>query len=446
MENLTEIIQYYSRQHGDDMHYQYQYYEGENCPVYKRKAVSELKASTHVNAHIDFMGDIVDLKVGYMGQSISLVPNVEGDLKDKIALEIKKFDRINSSSVMNSESIKWATISGLSHRLIYTEDGLLRMKNIPGWQVVYDYDDDPMYASKAYYYFEEEDLVGKTTAQCWVYDKTNVTYYSSSEYTKAANEPVYMRRDHVYTQVGEPQPHNFKEVPIFPLINNDRWVGDCEQALELIDLYDEIISDTGAEIKSIRLAYLKIWGTLYTGKDEAGESIDINKWLKQTSAMNFGTKENGEKSGDAQFLEKNINDTAIENMLNRLRTHIFEVSGSIDLKELSDIQRAYAAKTSLLRLENNAATTERYMRSFLYKQIRLMAYWFTTYSAIAVTAEDIDIVFARTLPRDIQADAEALVTLASVLTLEDALKTLGYEDADKIAQRVKIEREDLGVN
>ena len=446
--DLFAIKNHYNQRYGNRQFYLYQYYRGDNVPVKKRQPVSTAKAATHVNTHVDFMGDIVDLKVGYMGQAIAFKPNVEDEtINANLALELKMFDRLNNGSVLNSESVRWTSISGISHRLLYTEDGVLKAKNIPGWQVVYDFEDDPLNASRAFYFFENEDLAGETTKWCYVYDKEFVTYYKGTSYTKSGSMDKYENYTDTdaYRQEGEPQPHNFNEVPVFPLVNNDVWEGDCEHSVELMDVYDEIISDASAEVKAMRLAYLKIWGTLYTGKDAEGNAIDINTWLTQTSSMQFGSTEDGSKAGDAEFLEKNMNDSAIENILNRLRSHIFEVSGSIDLKELADVQRAYAAKTSLLRLENNAATTERYMRGFLYKQLRLMTYWYSEFEGMNVSATDIDVVFTRTLPKDVQSDATALVTLSQSLALEDSLRILGYTDAKELAERALLERQNLGI-
>lgn len=440
--DLYQIKQHYNSQYGDRQYYLYEYYRAKNNPIQSRQPISVAKATSHTNLHVDFMGDIVDLKVGYMGQHIEFTPNIKKKvLHDKVALELKIFDRLNNGAVLNSESVRWSAISGISHRLLYTEDGLIKAKNIPGWQVVYDYNDDPLNATAAYYFFEKENLIGETTKWCYVYDATDVTYYKGPTRTLTGSDTAKSAKadGDIYTKV-ESQPHNFTEVPIFPLVNNDLWAGDCDKSVPLMDIYDELISDGSAEIKSMRLAYLKMWGTIYTGKDLEGNDIDVNTWMKQTSSMIFATNDDGTKAGDAEFLEKNINDDAVENMLNRMRTHIFEVSGSMDLKELVDITRAYAAKTSLLRLENNAATTERYMRGFLYKQIRLMTYWYNVYNGLAVSPTDIDITFTRTLPKDTSSDADSLEKLVKVLTVEDSLRILGYTDAKELAGRVKAEK------
>ena len=115
-------------------------------------------------------------------------------------------------------------------------------------------------------------------------------------------------------QYVEEKVHFFEEVPIIPFYNNDTWTGDCDNVIAdrkryhtdgtistqndnyrdgLMDAYDVILSDTVSEIKAMRLAYLKIWGTIYTGKDYDGKPIDINDWLRKTSSMKFPVDDTG---------------------------------------------------------------------------------------------------------------------------------------------------------
>jgi SPP1 family phage portal protein len=429
-DELKAIKKYYDEQYGARQKYMDEYYRRKNCPVYDRKAVSEAKKASHTNKHVDFFGNIISLKVGYVGQSIT--PSIDKDL-DPATLEkaedaLKSFGLINAMDIVNSESISKSSISGLSHRLCYTKDGVFLVKNIDGWGVVYDPDQtDP---DKAYYFYDVVDLVGKKTSHCDIYDKTTVTYHEQKDGA-------------VFAQVGDSQAHNFQEVPIFPIINNDLQVSDCEDSVELMDLYDEIISDTGGEVKAMRLAYLMVWGDLYTGKDSNGNPIDINTWMKQASTMSFGGLEDGKKMGDAQFLEKNINDVVIQNMLSVLRTHIFETSGSLDLKEMASTERVFAAKAQMLRLENTAAVTERYMRAALYKQSRLLAYWMRTHDGINIDEKDISYTFKRTFPRDIEAEARTLALLSATIELEDALKVIGWDNYQDIAANASAEEDDL---
>jgi len=422
--DLLKIKKVYDTNQGERQKYMSDYYKRHNCPVYDRQAVSVAKAQSHTNVHVDYFGNIIDLKVGYVGQSItpSIDQNLDLKLIERAENALEAFNKINSMDIVNSSSISKTSVSGVSHRLCYTQDGVFMVKNLDGWSVIYE--GDPKNPEKALYYYEQTDLLGEVTRHCDVYDALNVTYYEM----KAGGSD--------YVKVDD-QPHNFTEVPIIPIFNNDLHLSDCEQSVELMDLYDEVISDTSAEVKAMRLAYLKIWGSLYTGLDSEGNAIDLNRWLSQTSNMSFGDLEDGKKVGDAEFLEKNINDTVIQNTLKDLRTHIFETSGSLDLKDLASTERVFSIKAQMLRLENTASVIERYMRSALYKQSRLWAYWMREYEGIQIDENDISYTFKRTFPRDLEAEGRTLALLANAIELEDALKVLGWDNYKEIAQNAE---------
>jgi len=205
-----------------------------------------------------------------------------------------------------------------------------------------------------------------------------------------------------------------------------------------MDIYDEIISDTSGEIKAVRLAYLKIFGDLYTGVDDYGNEISIPDYLKEFGTMIFGETVDGQRFGDAEFLEKKLDDTAIVNILNRLRQHIYEVSGSIDLKELTAAQRVFSIKASMMRLENNAKTTESYFKIGMTKILELWAYYLSEFKGIKVNIIDFNIEVGRVFPSDEEAKANIFQKYAGILDIEDALRLSGIENAKEIAERSQI--------
>lgn len=432
--NLDKILTNYDLKRGSRERYMWEYYKEDNCPVFNRKAVSALKKASHTNLHSNFMKDIVSLKVGYMGEKVNLTYNGEDET---VAAIFEEFLTKNTMDILTSDTVAKTTISGISHKLLYIQagntlgEGVVKVKNISpeNGTVVYDYDDTPMNPNAAYLYYTKENIEGVITDHCDIYTDETVSYYKK---TSKSN----------FQLINEEQ-HFFGEVPIIPFINNDLQKGDCESVVGrdnrdgIMDVYDEILSDTSGEVKAMRLAFLKIFGTLYTGMDANGDEIDINKWLTQTSTMNFPIDEAGNKIGDAEFLEKNINDTVIENLLNRLRTSIYEKSGSIDVKQIAEgsNQRVISIKAQLMRLENNCSTTESYIKVGMVKMLRLFASWVKQYHDITVNDKDLTVSFERVFPTDIQAKTEIFMNLASTLDLKDALRIAGFEDYEIVADR-----------
>lgn len=420
MLDFNKIYKNYLEQEGFLQEYQHDYYEDEKSvvPVYKRKSASPLKEATHTNVHINFFEDIIQRKVGYMASDIVITSQEEG-LKELLI----EFEKTTKQDTKNIESVSDASISGISHRLLYTVDGVVKIKNIPGWQVVYDYDGDIYSPDNAYYFYSVTDIEGNEKEHCDIYSKTTVTYYEKEKHNKD------------FIQTGEEQPHNFNQVPIFPFQNNSGRKGDCVDSLSLMDIYDEIISDTAGELKAARLAYMKVWGDLYTGETPDGEPISIPEYLRDFGTMLFGTDDLGNKLGNAEFLEKKLDDTAISNMLDRLRGHIFEVSGSVDLKELTDSSdaRVFTIQASISRLENNSKITERFTRIALKKQYELLLYWFGEYTGNHYEIEDIEIKFTRVFVQDKEALVKILQIAENVMSIEDAYEISELFDDSKMA-------------
>ncbi|MDA6131225.1 phage portal protein, partial [Escherichia coli] len=85
----------------------------------------------------------------------------------------------------------------------------------------------------------------------------------------------------------------------------------------LIDGYDRTLSDVNNEIEQTRLAYLVLRGL---GLDE--EDIDT---LKKTGVFELMGKDDS-----VSYLTKDINDTMIENHLNRLEQNILRFAKSVN--------------------------------------------------------------------------------------------------------------------
>ncbi|OQY39648.1 MAG: hypothetical protein B6229_03245, partial [Spirochaetaceae bacterium 4572_7] len=417
--DLKKIYKTYMEGSGSEQEFQYKYYSNDKdtVAVYKREITKSItNDGNHDNneaMHVNFYEDIIQRKIGYMASDISVKTEDE-----RLNEYISDFNLETKQATKNMDSISAASISGISHRLVYTEDGIVKIKNIPGWQVVYSYKDDIFNPDYAYYYYTIIDLEGNKIYHCDVYGRNDVTYYIRS-------------KEGAYTLIEEPQLHNFNQVPIFPFINNTSQIGDCKNVINIMNNYDFILSDTADELKSTRLTYLKIWGDLYTGQDSQGNDIPLVDWLTQGRAMIFGpSDEEGQKPGDAQFLNKTIDDGAVQNMLKLLRTHIYEGSGSLDLRELTDNnnQRVFSIQAALSRLENNAIVAENYAKMALRKQYNLLLYFLSETGKGQYDAKDVEIVFTRNFVQDNAALTETLLKAMNVMTTKRAYELSGLFD------------------
>jgi SPP1 family phage portal protein len=377
------------------------------------------------------MGDITNLKVGYVGQKITVEYSGDSDPIDELVQDMLDANNFRTSM---SQLVEWSTIEGLSHKLCYTKDGEFKMRNLHGWQVIYEYENDIYDPDRAYYFYSIQGLSDTTpTNFCNVYDRENVYYYKQ-EKAKKGVIGAQTTTPAVFNYVSE-TPHNFNRVPIIPFKNNSNMTGNCKSSLCLMDAYDYIQSSTVTELRSAAMAYLKVFGDIYTGEDLEGNQIDIPDYVREFGTLLFGQTQDGKRLGDAEFLEKTLDDAVIEHQLDRLRSQIYETSGSIDLKELTQTERAYAVKVSMLRLENDAKTTENYFIQGLKNILDLYIYYLQEYKNISLTKKDFKITIGRVFPQDSLSKAQEMNLLSMNLDLEDALRISGFDDPYELAER-----------
>ena len=244
--DISEIQNYYMESEGNRQKYMDSYYRNDEgvVPIYSKESVSILKSATHTTLHVNYFKDIVNRKVGYMGQDIEYsVSSQDETLKEKIA----EFQKSTNQKVNNSSSLAKTTVQGISHRLCYTEDGVFKVKNIEGSQVVYDYDNDIFNPSMAYYFYSLTSLEGDTIDYCDVYDRENVYYYATDSGEKEGKSSAQEGEgggDYTPLLVNgvTQQPHNFNQVPIIPFINNDDHKAYLVATTKLSDVWAKVKS------------------------------------------------------------------------------------------------------------------------------------------------------------------------------------------------------------
>jgi len=429
--DLESIREHYMEMYGNHQRYLHDYYNDDirTVPIYSRYPTTQtVKDKFHTNLHIDYPGMIIDFKVGYMGKDIEV--NLDDTLASEAEYanqirEIREFEFNNNLSALDSESIALSSASGVSHRLAYVKNGKLRLKNIEGWKVVYEYDDDIYDPNLAYWFFTTADGEDR----CDVFDRENITHMLRVE-TKRG------RKVDVEWVMIDSEPHLLGEVPIFPILNNRSWRGDFDKAISTMNSYDEVLSDLVGEIKSIRGNYIVMWGVPFTDVDVfTQQAISVKNYLKENNLIAVPIDEEGNKLGDVKMLDVDIPDEAIQNTLKSLRQHIFEESKSIDIREISDTSeaRVFTIKTMLMPVENNAKTSENFFKVALRKQYRIFTYFLSNSGRTSFDYRDLDFTFNRSFPTDETAKAQTLSMLFNMMEPEDAYREAGYANPTQLA-------------
>lgn len=384
----------------------------EGVPIFSRKVPDYEKVNNKLNN--DFFSEIIDTKVGYfMGKPIVYSVDRDAPGSEVIDERIQDFNIQNNVEDLDSETAKMAAICGLGARLLYIDrDGNERMMNLPPWECIFVYDrsiNEPQYALRYYKVKVQEGDTFQDRNRVEWYDPENVTFFIENA------DGDYVLDD---TEPQNPMPHMFDGIPLIAFLNNEEQQGDVEKTLSLIDAYDRALSDVNSEIEAFRLAYMIFYGF-------NPEPEDIEK-AKQTGAFGVTDPESGAK---IEFLTKQMNDTIIENHLNRLEQNILRFAKSVNFgdEQFAGNLSGVAMKFKLFALESKCTTAERKFTAALRQQFKILTSAWAK-KGIAVDYKDIWFQFKRNFPLNLLDEAQTSATLKGLVSEQTRLSLLSFID------------------
>lgn len=420
-------------EHKDEKEKRLSFYERykasiEGVPILTREAVDYEDFETGAVKRIDnkvnnrlnnaFDAEIVDTKVGYMfGHPIGYeIEEKSRDSLMKMKDEMNDFRLRNNVEDKDSEWGKKAAICGYSARMAYIDkEGEVRIVNIDPWETIIisstDYT-EPEYAIR---YFNIDE------------NKQRVEFYDDAyfyAFETGANGLAEV----------EKKLHTFDYCPLWGLPNNEELMGDAEKVYSLIDAYDRTFSDASNEIEQYRLAYLILKGVV-------GDEESINE-IKKTGIFELL----GEHD-DVSYLTKDINDTMIENHLNRLEQNILRLSKSVNFSDESFAGNAsgVAMKYKLMSLENKCVTMERKMTAALRYQFKVIC---SAWAKKGICSKEdylkLWFSFRRNVPANLLEEAQTAATLMAITSQKTALSTLSIvDDVDYEMEQRELERDGI---
>ena len=288
--------------------------------------------------------EIVDTRTGYL-HGVPIVYKDEDDEETKL---IKQFNLLNNAPDKDSELGKMAAICGYAARIIYIDvEGNERIKNVKPYNVVFLGEDisEPEYS--LHYFPIKNEKTGEVVYQADFYDEQGF-------YHRFRGGEESMRFEQRFDSLAD---YN----PLFGVPNNEEMIGDVERVIALIDGYDRTLSDASSEISQTRLAYLVLRGL---GMDEE-EIQDLQK---------SGAFELYDERQDVKYLTKDVNDTMIENHLDRLEKNIMRFAKSVNFNsdEFNGNVPVIGMHLKLMALENKCITFERKMTAALRYQFKVL--------------------------------------------------------------------------
>lgn len=242
---------------------------------------------------------------------------------------------------------------------------------------------------------------------------------------------TYSLKDGQLIPIDVEVPHEFGIVPISVYKNNDDLIGDYENVMDLMDLYDRLESDTANAFDYYNDAYLVFEGA--TIPENVAEMKE-NRILETPE----GSK--------VYFLLKNAVDTEQENVKNRVVNDIHKFS---KVPNMSDEQFAnnvsgVAMKYKLLGLENSCSIKERKFKKGLQNRLWLISNILNILEGLSneTSLQDIKINFKRNIPNNEVEVADYINKLRGLVSTETLISQLSFvEDVEEEMQKLEAEND-----
>ncbi|MET1838513.1 phage portal protein [Clostridioides difficile] len=243
--------------------------------------------------------------------------------------------------------------------------------------------------------------------------------------------------DDSFNQISEPSTHIFKEVPVtigkLTLENeNDSLYKDLKG---LQDGFETNFSDIGNEISDFRNAYLTFIGCKV-------DEDDLPK-MKEKGIMQSS-------DGKIEWLIKNINDTFVQNTLDRYVDTMYQISCHINHNEgLVSNLSGVALRSRLIALENKCKLEELSHKNIVKNRIRFLCKYLNTIKNKDYDYKDIKAMYTPNIPMDDLGTAQMLSQVPEGTISKDTARSLfsfihnTSNEADKVKKEFE---EEYGVS
>lgn len=390
------------------------YYRGK-AKIYDRSK-EDYKANNKLA--LDYPSYIVDILLGlFVGKPISYT--VAEENKEMMEGLQEVFD-LNDEQDENAEIAKICGIKGKGYEIVYLdEEGGVRFNEVQPENIVMVYDNhikpEPLFCI---YIREDADAesIGKESKN------KLVTLYTKDSIKE-------MRLEGSDLKLIEENANLFGAIPVIEFKNNNEAIGDFERVLSLIDALNLAQSDTANDFEEFTDALLVLAGMPQADSDDVNRMIEDKVLLLDKS---------GGAGQSAEWLIKNINDTALENYKNRLDAdiHKFAKVPNMNDEHFAGNVSGEAMKYKLFATDQIIAQKQRKFKSALQERIKLILSIAKIKTAKDFDYRDISIVFNDNKPYN------ELDNIATVKAALDAglSKTYAYgklRDIDDVAEELE---------
>ncbi len=408
-EKIITFIQKFVQYESPRLEKYFNYYEG-NQAILRKMVNDPTKPCNRIVTNYCYT--IVGNYQGYLtGQDITYTsPNDISAIVDILSY--------NDVRTEDSELLKQALIYGRSFEINYIdEDGKQRFKVLDTRQCIPVYDNtlnQNLLCVIRFYPIDQFDVSNGYNVDIYYTDRIE-HYTMNTGFT-------------TLRFIGEEQ-HFYHQVPVTVFSLNPEEKSIFDKIMGLQDAYNTLLSSEVDDFEAFCDAYLVLKNVTATADDVAE--------MKEKRVIVLPYAAQG-VDPDASFLNKNISDTQIENMLTNIDEQIHKISNSPDFTdEAFGTSSGVAMKYKLLGFENTAGAIAANMTKALQKRLELICEILNLTSGEQMW-RDVEVTFTRNLPVDLAETANLVNTLKGTVSDRTLLSLLPFvSDIDKELEMVE---------
>ena len=385
----------YSQKYKENM----DYYLG-NHKIWYRTMQDPSKPNNRIMSNLPEY--VVSIRSGYFSGE----PIVFNSDNNELSIKLDEILQDCYFNDVNNSLDELSSIFGHAFLMMWIdEDGLIKMSAETPEQCFIIYSnrlDKKPIAGVRYFEYKEND---KLIADIYIYLKDELIVVRG-----------YLDNYHIIDR----QPNYFNDIPIIEFCENNARKGSFEDGISLIDAIEKVLSSSVNELEYFDNAYLHIKNLPGT-QDEDIQNMKNNRVILTI------------EDGDVEFVTKEINDTYIQNMLDRLTKDFHKITKTPDLSSEdafgSNIS-GVSLKFKLFALEKSMANKEQNWRKSLTLMLKMIVNRLNMLGG-SFNYKDIKLTFIRSLPTNTLETAQMISYLVDVVPKETLISQLDFIENPK---------------
>lgn len=385
----------------------YRYYKGDTDAIRKYLFITE---RSNLKINTNFIKKFIKEEVAYtLGNDITYESRTDNEnvVKD-IEYYTAHWDELHDTDLM-----KYLLIFTKVYELYYIDDNA-------------DFCSKIIKPTEGYAYYDES----SKKVLFFIHSFKN-DFETTVSYIDVYTEQYIYHFDSKFNEIKSPTVNIFGEVPVTIGDLTEEGADDSlyKDIKGLQDAFETNLSDIGNEISDFRNAYLVF-------KNSSVEDEDLPK-MKKLGILQLP----GEKA-DAEWLIKNINDTFIQNTLDRYEDTMYQLACHINHNEkLQSNLSGITLRSRLIVLENKCNLQIKAHKNMVKNRLRFLFKYLDLKKDKKYDYKDVKALYTPNIPSDDLATAQMLAQVPTGTISKDTAMGLFSFINNKVAEAEKVKKE-----